>query len=241
MVVVAGVVVVARDAQPFPPRLVRVTRRHGRVIPLRRPLPGDCVKEPLVPADRDGEPVEPDGPLDAAQHQVMARPDHIDPGRQNAVVRTADTTAPAGQELADLLGQPRALGRAGRGRAALGGAEELGSQQFLIGDMSERHSGATEPSGTRGARHPGRAEQRHQPEPAQTGTATLKHCEAQLVDQLDQSECGHATQERQPEEIHHPGQQLRFCDLCDVPPQQVIEMTRLAAGRRHRPYRRSTA
>ena len=110
----------------------------------------------------------------------------------------------------------------------MGGAEELGGQQFLVGDMPERHRGATEPGGIRVARDPGRAEQRHQPEPAQAGTATLEHREAKLVDQLDQSERGHAAQERQPEEIHHPGQQLRFCDLRDVPPQQVIEITQAA-------------
>src|ERR1022692_4818880 len=112
MVVVCRIVLEDGYPQPFPPRLVGLAGRHGRVIPLSRPVPGDGVEELLVPADRDREPVEPDGPLNSAQHQVMARPDHIHPWGQNAVVRASRTAATMEEELPDLLSQPRALGHA---------------------------------------------------------------------------------------------------------------------------------
>ena len=78
---------------------------------------GGRFREPLVPANRDREPVEPDGPSDAAQHQMMAGPGEVDTGRQDAVIG-AGLTGAAGQELADLRGQPRPRGRVERGLAA---------------------------------------------------------------------------------------------------------------------------
>src|ERR1035438_5092429 len=139
MVLVCGIVVVIGYPQSFPPRLVRVAGWHGRMIPLRRPVPSNSVDELLVSPDGDRETVEPDGPLDSAQHQVMAGPDHIDPGGQDAVVRASRTAATVEEELPDLLSQSRALGRAECSRTALGGTEELGGQQFLVGDMPERN------------------------------------------------------------------------------------------------------
>lgn len=157
----------------------------------------------------------------------MARPHHADPSRQDTVVRADSTVATVEQELPDLLSQPRALGGAERSSTTLRGAEEPGGQQFLISDMPERHRGAPRPGGVRIARGTGRSEKLHQPEPTKTNTAAIEHRDAELVDQVDQGERGHAAQERQPEELHYPGQQRRFRDLCDVPPQQVIEITRM--------------
>lgn len=90
--------------------------------------------------------------------------------------------------------------------------------------MPERHCGTTRAGRVPSARGTGRTEQRHQPEPAEADAAALEHRDAELIDQVEQVECGHAANERQPEDLHHPRQQRRFHDLRDVPPQQLIQI-----------------
>jgi hypothetical protein len=143
---------------------------------------GQRGQETLVAGDGDREPVDPDRPLDPPQHQVMARSNQVDARRHDAVAGVHRRSL-AGQELADLLGQPRPRRRAERGISAIGHREEPGREQLLVGDMPERQTDATRcATRTTGINGP---EQRTKPETGQPDPAAIECADPELVDQLD--------------------------------------------------------
>ncbi len=111
------------------------------MVPVGRSVAGGSFQEVLVPCNRYGEWVEFHRPADAAQHQMVAGPDHVDARRQDAVIGSS-LACPAAQEVTHLFSDARppgpVHGQIPRDRVA----QELRRQQLAVAGRDMAVSGA---------------------------------------------------------------------------------------------------